>query len=366
MARQTEDAEHFRQSQAGRRQLRIAPALLGSLAFIGGICLLVGRWSGQSLERRIAAVNARHALAPEQNAVTIYDRLLASDTLTGNPADPNLTPASLAGLLEASKLDSCWFTIAPGFQGYRDHAKRLEPMREWARALERAARRDLALGELEAATEKLRCIVQMARHLRQQGVMLDFLMATGLEGMAMQSLDRWIMEVNAPPSRLDAAEALSDHLASDWKLASQPMQEVQPLLTATAAAELGLRQRLRSWWDRWRGRNAEKSTEDLYLRLVASRRGVRLLVGLRRYHDAHGRWPEQLDDLRLLVPAQALIDPYTGQLFVYKTAESGFRLYVKGPNRIDENGSRTGAADDWQIWPLYSPPSAQTQAGKQQ
>ncbi len=362
MAAPTEDRENSRRSKTGGRKPRIALTLLGSLLFIGGICLLVARWSGEPLEWRIAAVNIRHALAPEENAATIYDQLAASDVLTGDPADPQLAPAAMAALIEAAKIESCWFPLSPGERCYRDHTWRMSPMREWARALANAAKKDVADGQVDAAAQKLQCIMRMGDHLRQQPLMIDFAVGCGIELGAWSCLSDLVMQPDAAEGLLGRAEAMSIDLTNDSKQTFQRILEVQPLIATSVLAEWSLRRRVENWWRGLGGKTDEEYLQRSYLRLLSLRRGVRVLVGLRRYHDANGRWPESLDGIRSLVPKEALIDPYTEQLFVYKPAGSKFRLYVKGPNRIDEGGASTGNADDRRIWPPYN---TTPQLGKQ-
>ncbi len=93
----------------------------------------------------------------------------------------------------------------------------------------------------------------------------------------------------------------------------------------------------------------------------AARRGTWLILGLRRYHDAHGAWPRTLDAISEYVPAEAFVDPTNDEAFVYVIDDDGFRLYSKGPNRIDEGG-RSGhvraskkVEDDIWIWPPPAP-----------
>jgi hypothetical protein len=97
---------------------------------------------------------------------------------------------------------------------------------------------------------------------------------------------------------------------------------------------------------------------ELYLRIAANRKGSLLLIGLRRYQNKHGRWPESLDDIKPLAPVEAFIDPINGGPFVYRLTDDNFTLYSRGRNNIDENGEYEGAwptrpkrADDCLIWP---------------
>ncbi|MBN2272254.1 MAG: hypothetical protein JXN61_16710 [Sedimentisphaerales bacterium] len=98
---------------------------------------------------------------------------------------------------------------------------------------------------------------------------------------------------------------------------------------------------------------------DAYMRDVAGCRGSRLIIGLRSYKNEHGAWPENLEAIRPLVPAEAFIDPINGGAFVYRLTEDGFVLYSKGANGLDEGGKRVyirpkekDRPDDMAIWPF--------------
>ena len=73
---------------------------------------------------------------------------------------------------------------------------------------------------------------------------------------------------------------------------------------------------------------------------ITARRGTWLVLGLRRYRDAHGAWPGTLAAASEYVPAEAFCDPTAGAAFAYTLDGDSFRLYSKGPNRIDEGGRR--------------------------
>jgi len=92
---------------------------------------------------------------------------------------------------------------------------------------------------------------------------------------------------------------------------------------------------------------------DLYLRNITEQRGNQLVIALRRYKNKTGQWPQKLDDVKALTPAEIHVDPINGGSFVYKLTEENFTLYSKGKNNIDEGGKRDpeSGADDWLIWP---------------
>ena len=349
MTEQAEQSEGSERARAGRRKLYIFALLTAA-----GVVLFVGLWllvrvrPNGSVVRAIAAVNTAYALPPQENAATIYDRLIANNVSTGHPSDPRLPPKAIDALIEASKRQRCWFPLSPGELCYRDHRKRWMAMGHWAMALERAARRDFAIDRLEAAATKLYCLMRIGDHLRQQGLMVDLGAGIGLEMHAWRCLAEFVMSVGATEEVLKVAEAMPGGLVDDWKRTSRLVLEAQPLVSRSVVAEWSLRQRVSGWWQDLGKEDSEKVLRESYLHLLSLRRGVRLLVGIRRHYEANEAWPDRLTEIVTLVPNQAMIDPFTEQPFVYeKVAEDDFYLYSKGPNRIDENGS----GDDGRIWP---------------
>ena len=90
---------------------------------------------------------------------------------------------------------------------------------------------------------------------------------------------------------------------------------------------------------------------DLYLRTIAEQRGSQLIIALRRYKNKNGNWPESLEDIKSIVPAEIFVDPFNEGPFVYKLTDDSFKLYSKGKNNIDEDGKYRRGPDDWPIWP---------------
>jgi len=73
---------------------------------------------------------------------------------------------------------------------------------------------------------------------------------------------------------------------------------------------------------------------------------LHILIALRRYRNKAGKWPESLDQIKL--SGEVLTDPHGSGAFVYRLTDDGFTLYSKGPNGIDNGGSR--ASGDQPIW----------------
>ncbi|HUV67410.1 MAG TPA: hypothetical protein VMW24_26200, partial [Sedimentisphaerales bacterium] len=101
---------------------------------------------------------------------------------------------------------------------------------------------------------------------------------------------------------------------------------------------------------------------DIYPKRLLQRRGTRVLIALKQYRIANGRWPANLDAIGAGVPTEALIDPQNNGSFVYERAGETFTLYSKGKNGTDNDGHRSlspagdslpldQAEDDVLFWP---------------
>jgi hypothetical protein len=336
-----------------RRRLLLSVLVLVCLSVAALIVALVRVRSREVRVQRILAINATRALPAGENAATLYDQLVGSDVGTMNSDDPNLVPAVYASLVQASAVASCWFPLVPDARCYDEHGKRSLPMRRWMFALVSAAQSDVAAGRCDAAAEKLHCLVRMAGHLQQQLLWSDFQVGMAMEAYVWPRLAEDIMQADTAEELLRVVEAMPpDKLTNQGKQAYAQVLSVTALIPESVPAGWTVRQRLADWWSRLREKSDEQAAAEVHLRLLWRRRGTRILAGLRRYHDAKGCWPDSLEEIMTFVPAQALIDPYTGQMFVYRKIAGGeFLLYARGPNKLDEKGSRTGTADDCPIWP---------------
>ncbi|MGD0572210.1 MAG: hypothetical protein ABSB11_04235 [Sedimentisphaerales bacterium] len=104
---------------------------------------------------------------------------------------------------------------------------------------------------------------------------------------------------------------------------------------------------------------------DNYLDIAAQQKGTLLIIAMKRYKNTNGYWPEKLEDIKYLVPAEMFVDPINGDSFVYKRTEENFTLYSKGKNGIDDGGKGysnakdKGEPDDLLIWPHKSKVSRQ-------
>jgi len=68
---------------------------------------------------------------------------------------------------------------------------------------------------------------------------------------------------------------------------------------------------------------------------------TRAVVAIRIYMlDHFGRLPATLHEVEETLPKDALIDPFSDDLLVYRPSDDGFLLYSVGPNLIDDGGQQ--------------------------
>jgi len=73
-------------------------------------------------------------------------------------------------------------------------------------------------------------------------------------------------------------------------------------------------------------------THNLYLRTLTHRRGSRLLLAIKQYHNQHSVWPPDLDSIKSAAPPEAFIDPVTGNQLQYENHGKRFSLYGETAN----------------------------------
>ena len=71
---------------------------------------------------------------------------------------------------------------------------------------------------------------------------------------------------------------------------------------------------------------------DFYLRMLTLRRGSRLLLAIKQYYNQHSAWPPNLDSIKSAAPAEAFIDPVTGNQLEYENHGERFSLYGETAN----------------------------------
>jgi hypothetical protein len=352
--------------------LRAAIFLAVILVCLGGF--LIGR-DRRTTEDRIAAFEAARAIPDEENAALVYQQIFETSDVGADAPDffatskPSATSGpwlsaehpetaewlkrhqgTIAKLSEASRKEKCVFRIdlAPGpLQG---HMNLMAAMREWAQFLVAAANNDIAEGRIDAGLEKYICVIQISKHLNQQAFLIDLLVGIAVEALAVERVKTLVLEGDIPKEGLDSIERALPVMQVDWKQHVSSILEIERLY---AKKNLNFAARLVVLFRNNKWRTTER-IQELYDRALAGRRGLHILIALRRYKDEHGQWPASLDDITDLTAAENLVDPINDGSFVYKLTDESFRLYSKGKNKIDEDGDRKSEAADWPIWPPRS------------
>jgi len=71
---------------------------------------------------------------------------------------------------------------------------------------------------------------------------------------------------------------------------------------------------------------------ETYLKYLTLRRGSRLLIAIKQYHNENNTWPPNLNAIKSAAPAEAFIDPVTGNPLQYENHGERFSLYGETAN----------------------------------
>ncbi len=200
-------------------------------------------WQPHSFAEQIASLQARHAVPDEQNAATIYNRLLKdydpaemklvfldpgqkSVTLSQPwPSDayPDLAmwlqerQELIAELLRAAQMQDCRLPL--NFElviSDRMELNRYPSLQNWAGMLLRSGNNDLAEDRIDQAVAKYLAALQMAGHLYQQQQMVDFLIGFAIESIALRPLNRFVVQGQANQERLRRISQSLENLKNNW------------------------------------------------------------------------------------------------------------------------------------------------------
>jgi len=368
------------------------------LAIAGGLLwTALSRRDSRTADERLAEIEAARAVPDSENAAIIYNQLLQNPNATSILNDfPESPTGDVLGrvlrepwrdedlpevaawvkkrqsvidrLLEASRLEKCRFAISVDITDTSE-VDRAAPLRQWGYLLGLVANNDLADGRIDAAMVKWRCLLRMASQLHQQPTQIDHLMASALGRQALEPMARFIMAGDASEPRLQEIEAMELPTKDDWPEQRKATRMVEDVRSRKIMERFGPLGRLRYHVMSFRMQRAIKSatgevvnqatieakTADPYFRSIATARGIRILVALKRHRNVTGRWPETLDEIKPSLSNEILTDPFNKGPFVYRPASDGFRLYSRGRNSKDEGGKRDldAGPDDWPIWPPH-------------
>jgi hypothetical protein len=380
------------QTVSRRKRLWLIALGVGLLLVIAGLSLVTGIGRDRrSADERLAEIEAARAIPDAENAGLIYDRLLQDPNAAAvleNPSDslveeiytrrtlyelwlskdhPELAAwvarhlFIIDGLREACRLEKCRFPVIIDIANMSPMT-RGATIRRWGFFLRLAANNDVAEGRLDAALAKWHCLLQVANHLHQQPALLDQSLAMSIERSARQSMSGFIVTGTPTESCLQRIEAMPLPLDDRWTEYERQARLIDALISQKVKERINPRDYiLHPVQTLQANRVINSMTNDpsrfddarhLYQGSIATARGIRILIALRRFQSTAGRWPRSLDEIGTSVPAEILTDPLNQGPFVYKPTADAFRLYSRGPNNIDENGDwQSEGADDWPIWP---------------
>jgi len=329
-----------------------------------------------SIDEQLAAIDAAHAIPDSENAAIIYSHIFTdyqTPQIPWNSTDPKRRISALlifqpwqsrdhpelakwieqkqeliGRLIEAAKLDKCWFPITDNTVATLTIADtpiiRTQAACQWAHLLALAANNDMAERRIQKAIEKYRAIMQLGRHFRQQPVTYDFSLGIGFEILSLRPLTRLVVQGDLTPDQIEVIESLLPQPEIDWDKKSATMLRTQILLES----RFPLMTRIKYWAPIRKLRRTAPYPPDKvewiqslyreYLRLIARRRAAAITIALRRYKNKTGKWPKDLGEVKSLAPAEIFIDPLNGGSFAYRLAGDTFKFYSKGSNNIDEDG----------------------------
>ncbi len=258
-------------------------------------------------------------------------------------------------LLEAAHKPACYFPLqsAPGRMGLFDVP--LGALRQNVFLLSTAANNDLGEGDVDGALAKWQALMAIGQHLRAQPSQDYLLSGISFEAVALHRFAKFAVEGPATDRHLQELALQCKGPDREWESIRHDINHVRSIFSRLLDDQRSLKVRMHMRYRRILYRDKEWDDSyacELYHRLQSERRGLRILIELRRFKDRTGRWPASLDEIAPSLPPETLVDPASDGPYVYRLSEQGFTLYSVGPNRIDENGRhKSNGPDDWPIWP---------------
>ncbi len=312
----------------------------------------------KSAQEQLAVIDAAHAIPDSENAAIIYHQLfedynesdLKPDFLTAEMEKiTNSKPWTGADypelakwfeqkqniinkLMEVVQFKKCYFPIPdlPDlksaneilFFGINFDISFLNIIKQSALFLTRSANNDIAEGRLEEALEKSLCVLRMGKHFKSQPMDTYFLVGTALEGIGSRSIRYIIFNDDVSEAQLKKIETVFE-IPDSFEKQTEEIYAVERLRERISSSNCSLYERFIIW--RY-NIAAKKDLEEIYLRYSTDYRANLVLIALRRHKNRTGRWPENLEQIKSLAPAEAFIDPATGKQLQYENNDDQFSL----------------------------------------
>jgi hypothetical protein len=200
-------------------------------------------WEPHTFAEEIGALQAGCAIPDEENAATVYNRLLedydpAEMKLTFlDPGQKSITLSQpwlsdaypnvalwlqerqelIAELLRASEMQECRLPLNFDLViTNRMELNRYPSLQSWAAMLLRAGNNDMAEGRIGQAVTKYIGALRIAGHLYQQQQMVDFLIGFGIESITLRPLNRFVVQGQANEEQLQRISQSLENLKNTW------------------------------------------------------------------------------------------------------------------------------------------------------
>ncbi|MHC4425389.1 MAG: hypothetical protein ACYSYV_04735 [Planctomycetota bacterium] len=400
-------------------------------------------WQPYTFDEELAGHEAKYAVAEEENAAIIYNRLLRyfdSEEMNLKFLRPGVREMALSEpwlsqdhpkltrwldkhedtvntLQQIQNIKRCRLpSIIKLTLTDELEINRYPSLKSWAVLLLLSGNNDIAEDRLDQALSKYACVLQMADHLYQQKRMVDFLMGFGIECLAFPPTGRFVIEHRFSQEQLQVVSDALTSLENNWSSDFSECLEYDKLFVKGAFCSLfyqinpGGRVRLsrdpaaamwprlrpgeleETYWQRksmkactipawfflpatpekaaemidavyekhcakarldfdWARENTgprpslklncrsvvtsltNRSTRlyggfhDIYMKRLAQRRGLRVLIAIQQYNIENGCWPASLDAIKSGAPAEAFCDPVSKSQLKYENHGERFSLY---------------------------------------
>lgn len=364
---------------SGRRKTRrfyvavVGAIFLATLAVV----LFMGPLTSWSVDRQIAEVEAARAVPDSENAAVLYRQFFEDFGFPEQSVSSIVTPQAdtdtarkpwrssdhpelvalieenhevIARLIEITKTEKCCFPLPLTEEALSSPTNPMSEMRSWLFFLSRAMNNDIGEGRIEAAIEKYACILRMVGHLYQQPVIMHQLVGIAIEAYPTTMAARLIVEGDMSDARLDLMTKALLPVDDRWRREKETILRIDALREAKWQQQLSFIERVREWLEFGRGADYAESMECQYYHVLGVRRGLHILIALRRHKNEQGHWPESIDVIAPVLPEEILGDTQRRGAFIYKRLGDDFVLYDTGPNGIDDGGEYEGP-DDLPVWP---------------
>ncbi len=361
---------------SGRRKTRrfyIAVVIVIAAAMLV-VILFMGRIRSWSVDRQIAQIEAARAIPDSENAAVMYrqffkdfegpDPLLNGMLIDQVHMETVLKPwrssdhpeqaalikensEALSKLIEITKTEKCCWPI----RNEPAHLPRRGEMPSgWFFFLNRAMSNDIGDGRIDAAIEKYACTVRLAGHWYQQPSGSYYFRGARTELFPTGNIIRLIVGSDISDAQLERLSEATLPAEDTFASKREEIRRIDALSEAKGLQQLSFLERIKYWFKTHQAEDIAERNERSYYRMLAVRRGLYILVALRRFRNQQGHWPENLDVIAPLLPTEILNDTEKCGSFIYKTVGDDFVLYGTGSNGTDEGGVLI-PPDDVPIWP---------------